>query len=98
MAEEIGGAGTININAVRSSQKEAEKATHVEHGYEPTVIDFIRRCQTEDQALEIINFLEGRNEIEESYAKRLRAQLAERGLRSFGKHRGPGCYENPETG
>lgn len=98
MTEEIGGAGTVNINAVRSSPKEAEKIVHTEYGYEPTVVDFIRRCETEAQALEIINFLEGRGGIEESYAERLRAQLKERGLRSFGKHRGPGCYENPETG
>jgi hypothetical protein len=98
LAEEWGGVGTVRIDAVRTSLKEAEKAAHSVQGYEPTTIDFIRRCENDDQALEIINFLEERGEIESSYARRLRIQLAEQGLRSFGKRRKPGCYERGETG
>lgn len=98
LAEEWGGVGTVKIDAVRTSLKEAEKVTHSVQGYEPTTIDFIRRCENDDQALKIINFLEERGEIESSYARRLRIQLAERGLRSFGKRRKPGCYERGETG
>ncbi|MDI6642929.1 MAG: DUF2095 family protein [Candidatus Hodarchaeaceae archaeon] len=98
LAKELGGSGTINIRAVRSSPEEAEKVAHWTHGYQPTAIDFIRRCENEGQALEIIGFLETRGEIEPSYAKQLRVQLTERGLRSFGKRRGPGCYERGETG
>lgn len=98
LAEEWGGAGTVGIQSVRTSIKEAEKVAHSLHGYQPTVIDFIRRCENEAQALEIINFLETKGEIESGYAKRLRIQLTERGLRSFGKRREPGCYERGETG
>ena len=92
LIKEWGGAGTVEIKAVRTSVEEAEKAAHSLQGYEPTAVDFIRRSVNEDQALEIINFLEERGEIKASYARRLRSQLAKHGLRSFGKWRKPGCY------
>ncbi|MCK4405072.1 MAG: DUF2095 family protein [Hadesarchaea archaeon] len=98
LAGEWGGVGTVRIDAVRTSLKEAEKVAHSVQGYKPTIIDFIRRCENEDQALGIINFLEEQGEIESSYARRLRIQLTERGLRSFGKRRKLGCYECGETG
>ncbi len=96
LAKEWGKAGTVKIQAVRTSVKEAEKVLHGLHGYEPTAVDFIRRCENDDQALEIINFLEEHGKIESGYARRLRVQLAERGLRSFGKRRKPGCYWGSE--
>lgn len=98
LAEEWGGTGTVRINAVRTSVKEAEKAAHSMQGYEPTIIDFIRRCENDDQALEIIAFLEERGEITSDYARRLRVQLVERGLGSFGRPRKPGCYDCGESG
>ena len=98
LAKEWGGTGTVKIQAVRTSVKEAEKTSHSLHGYEPTAVDFIRRCENDAQALEIINFLEEHREIESGYARRLRVQLTKRGLRSFGKRRKPGCYERGETG
>ena len=58
----------IQIDAVRSSPEEAEKAFH---SYEPTAIDFLRRCDTEEQELEIIDYLKNRNEISEEYASEL---------------------------
>ena len=53
-------------------------------GYEPTVIDFIRRCDTEEQALEVIDYLERRGEIDKEYAEKLRNQVKTKGVRSFG--------------
>jgi len=82
----------VRIGAVRTETKEAEKATHSVHGYEPTVVDFIRRCDTDEQALEIINFLEVKGDVNTSYAKRLREQLVRQGLCSFGKKKNPGYY------
>jgi hypothetical protein len=93
LVREMGSTGTVQIDAVRTSAKEAEKATHSIHGYEPTVIDFIRRCESHKQALEVIDFLENQEEIEPGYAKRLRGQLVRLGLRSFGPKKNPGCYE-----
>lgn len=96
LAEELGRIGTVRVDAVRTSHREAEKVAHSVQDYKPTIIYFIRRCENDDQALEIINFLEERSEIESSYAQRLRVQLVERGLRSFGKRRKFGCYERGE--
>jgi len=62
-------------------------------GYSPDVIDFLRRCSTEDEALEIINFLEKRGEIKAHHAKELRNQLVRRGVRSFGSKKTWGHYE-----
>ncbi len=61
-------------------------------GYNPTVIDFIKRCEKDEEALEIIDFLEKRKEISEEYAESLRKRIKEKGVRSFGKKREPGYY------
>jgi hypothetical protein len=62
-------------------------------GYDPDVIDFIRRCSGEEEALEIIEYLRGREEITVEEVDRLRRQLEEEGLRSFGPKKEPGYYE-----
>lgn len=83
----------LKIDAVRTDREQAERASYQVQGYEPTVIDFIRRCDTEQQALEIIEFLESRGELSPGYARRLRNQLTQLGLRSFGSKRNSGCHE-----
>lgn len=98
LAKEVGGKGSIRINAVRSTIEEGEKAAGLLQGYVPTAVDFIRRCYTEEQAMEIINYLEARKEIDEDYAKKLRRQLVEHGLKSFGSHKEPGYYERVAKG
>ncbi len=62
-------------------------------GYDPAVVDFIRRCSGEEEALEIIEYLKGREEITVEEADRLCRQLEEEGLRSFGPKKEPGYYE-----
>ena len=62
-------------------------------GYDPNVIDFIRRCTNETQALEIIEYMRNREEISLEDAERLCKQLHEDGLSSFGKRKTPGYYE-----
>lgn len=61
--------------------------------YAPDIVDFVRRCGTEEEALEIIAFMEQRREIDAEYAKTLRHQLHTRGLRSFGPKKTWGHYE-----
>jgi len=58
----------------------------------PDVISFIRRCKTIAEAMEIIDFCEKRGEITKAYARKLRKQLKEKGLRSFGPYKPPGYY------
>lgn len=62
-------------------------------GYDPNVIDFIRRCTNETQALEIIEYMKTREEITFDEAEALCKQLEDEGLKSFGKRKTPGYYE-----
>jgi len=52
--------------------------------FNPCAEDFIRRCDTEAQAEEIIAFLLKKNEITEKHAFELRCKLKKEGVRSFG--------------
>ena len=61
-------------------------------GYNPNVIDFIRRCETLEQAEEVIRYMEERGEIDPCQADELRQQLREKGLSSFGFRKAEGFY------
>ncbi len=86
LAEELEGEEHIApITSVRSDLQTGEKASSRKFvNYMPDVIDFIRRCDNEEQAEEIIDYLERRGEVKREYARRLRRQLKEKGVRSFG--------------
>jgi len=75
----------ISVSSIRSDEDAGEKAASRKFdGYNPDVIDFIRRCDVEEQAEEIIEYLEKRHEISRKYAIQLRKQLKDKGVRSFG--------------
>jgi hypothetical protein len=76
----------VRVNSVRINQEEGEKAVTSQSfdDYVPDVIDFIRRCDTQLQAEEVIRYLEKRCEIRKEYAQKLKKQLKEKGVRSFG--------------
>ena len=90
------GEAKVPINAVRKNPEAIENAECEEDEFEPTVlpdklrhfnpsaVDFIRRCDTEAQVEEIIAFLQKKGEITKKYADELRCQLKNQGLRSFG--------------
>jgi len=61
-------------------------------GYDPNVIDFIRRCDTIDQAMEILDFLENIGDISTKDGEKLRKQIETEGLRSFGPKKEKGFY------
>ncbi len=61
-------------------------------GYEPSVIDFLQRCKTEEEGIEIIIFLVKRGELPEEEGQKLIQQLKEKGIRSFGPLRKSGYY------
>ncbi|MEM3586173.1 MAG: DUF2095 family protein, partial [Candidatus Jordarchaeaceae archaeon] len=48
------------------------------------VVRLIRRCDNEEQVIEILNYLLKRGELSQEYADNLVKQLKEKGLRSFG--------------
>jgi hypothetical protein len=62
--------------------------------YDPSVIDFLQRCSTNEEAIEIISYLEKRGEITAPYAESLRKKVATKGVRSFGPKRELGYYHN----
>jgi hypothetical protein len=83
----------IPINSVRSDLQIGEKSSSRGFDtYMPDVIDFIRRCDNEKQAKEIVSYLEKRKEISHEYARRLKKQLREKGVRSFGSKKEEGYY------
>jgi hypothetical protein len=89
---ETGDCGTT-INSIRSDPTTAEKAVAKRFtGYIPDVIDFLRRCDNGKQAEEIICYLEKRGEISSKYATKLRKQLKEKGIRSFGSKKEEDYY------
>jgi hypothetical protein len=75
----------VAISSVRTDAPVGENASSkcFSH-YMPDVIDFIRRCDTSEQAEEIIAYMEKTGEIERQYANKLRRQLRDNGVRSFG--------------
>jgi hypothetical protein len=86
----------VPINAVRKDAEAIENAECEEGEFVPTVpfdklrhfnptaVDFIRRCDTDGQAEEIIAYLEKKDEITKEYAEELRCQLKKNGVRCFG--------------
>ncbi|MHA1745469.1 MAG: DUF2095 family protein [Promethearchaeota archaeon] len=60
---------------------------------DPTLIDFILRCSTVEEVMEILNYLEKRNEITSIEADRTRKQIESEGLASFGPRRASNYYE-----
>ncbi len=52
--------------------------------FNPSTVDFIRRCDTEAQAEEIISYLQKKSEITKENAEQMRCQLKQKGVRSFG--------------
>jgi len=86
LAREVEGEkGKVRIASVRSDSEAGETAASRQFdGYDPDVVDFLRRCENEDQAEEIINYLESKKEVSREHANRLRKQLRQKGVRSFG--------------
>lgn len=83
----------VSMNSVRTNSEAAEKSASKRFvHYLPDVIDFIRRCDTKEQAEEILAYLEKRGEIEKEYADRLREQLGKKGVRSFGSKKEDDYY------
>ena len=65
---------------VSSCTETPDKLRH----FNPSAVDFIRRCDTEAQAEEIIVYLQKKGEITKENAEQMRCQLKRDGVRSFG--------------
>lgn len=87
----------VKISSVRSDVGVGERAFAKRFdNYIPDAIDYIRRCDNEKQAEEIVEYLEKRNEISTDYARKLRKQLRTKGVRSFGPKKQDDYYSRVE--
>jgi len=90
LAEEMeSGVGKADIEF--QGEKPRAKRKFAEH--DPDAIDFIRLCSTDDQAYEIIEYLEKRGELTKEAADEMCKQLMEQGLKSFGRKKKFGHYD-----
>jgi hypothetical protein len=78
---------SIEIQGIRWDEKERNDLA------EPDIYSFLRRCKTDDEGFQIIEFLEKREEISKDLANDLRQQIKSRGIRSFGEKKFWGYYE-----
>jgi len=94
LAEEMeSGASKVSLTEVEETPSQGKTGTTRKWiGHNPDVVDFIRRCETIEQAEEIIGYMEHRGEIASDHAAEIRSQLHERGLRSFGYKKEAGFY------
>ena len=79
------GSMRVKVNSVQFDDKaKKNKTSKTFGGYDPDVIDFLIRCNTLEDANEIVDYMKKQNKISPEYAQQLRRQLKEKGVRSFG--------------
>jgi hypothetical protein len=61
-------------------------------GYEPSVRDYLARCDTDEEALEVLQYLVKRGELDEKRASELEREIREKGVRSLVERRHFGYY------
>ena len=94
LSEELeGGKSKVAIDSVKTNSDKAEKSHSDKfRNYNPNVIDFIRRCDTEGQAELIITYLEKKGELTKEYAEEIRKRLKREGVKSFGSKKEENYY------
>ncbi len=75
---------TYKIDGVRTMSEETVPTKGEKEAFEPDVVDYIRRCDTMSQAMEIVEFLLKQSEITSAQAREIKSQLKADGIRSFG--------------
>jgi hypothetical protein len=79
---ETGGTQKHRVDGVRAMSEEESKPAAVH--FTPSVVDYIRRCDTDEQAVEIVEYLLNRGELSQKEARAIKVQLKSEGIRSFG--------------
>jgi hypothetical protein len=94
LSEELeGGDSKVSIDAFKTDSESADETMSDKfRSYDPNVVDFIRRCDTEEQAEEIIAYVEKKGEVTKEHAAKLRNQLKKKGVRSFGSKKEEDYY------
>jgi hypothetical protein len=93
LADELeNGKSIADLETKTIRQKRALNTNRRWEGYDPDIIDFIRRCKTPEQVAEIIDYLSNEGVMSSEIAEKLRRQLEEEGIRSFGELKENGYY------
>jgi hypothetical protein len=78
----------VNEEEFLEPTKPVDKLRH----FNPSAIDFIRRCDTNEQAQEIISYLQKRGELTPEQAQELECALKQQGVRGFGPKKEENYY------
>jgi len=79
----------INIDSVEINKNEESNREEMQ----PSAIGFLRRCQTKEEAVEIIKFLAEKSQITKEEKEIYLEKLEKEGIRSFGSLKTWGFYE-----
>ncbi|MHA1786191.1 MAG: DUF2095 family protein [Candidatus Helarchaeota archaeon] len=82
----------LSIESIRFDSNELSESDESELK-NPDVISFLRRCDTDEQGIEIIDYMLNKKEISPDLAESLKIQLKANGIRSFGAKKEIGYYE-----
>jgi hypothetical protein len=95
----------VKINSVKyeieqdsTLKTQNQSKSYPEELYNPKTIDFIRRCTNKEEAIEILDFLLKREEIEQDEYNKIKNQILKKGglkilIDAHGGFKGPGYYE-----
>ncbi len=78
------------IDGVRTLSEDSKSTP--KDPFTTTVVDYIRRCDTVKQAIEIVEYLLKQGEISAADAREIKKQLKANGVRSFGAKKESGYY------
>jgi len=93
LADELeDGKSVADLEGETTRLKKGSNAKRSWAGYDPDVVDFIRRCDTSEQAAKIIDYMVNVGKISPEQTRNLRRQLEEEGVRSFGPLKKKGHY------
>ena len=89
----------LNIDSVKHglSEENADEILYKENLSNPGVLDFLRRCSNSEQAMEILEYMKDREEIDSELYYRLKEKIIQEGglenlIASCGGPKKPGYY------
>lgn len=88
----------IKISSEKADEDNKNDPNNEFSRYDPTIIDFLRRCNTIEETESIISYLEKRGEITEKYGRFIRNQIKKKGIRSFGPKKSENYYFKKSKG
>lgn len=90
--KELKGGNTkkMRIDGVRGEPQQEDRKRG--ETFLPDVADYIRRCDTEEEAFEIVDYMLKRGKINKTEAQEIKNAIKQKGLRVFGEKKEEGHY------